>query len=76
MLTSLLGIGNSTLWVLLEKKAVHILDMIAKYLQLAALLEDVTSNLREFMAAEALPFGDDTYVVRDAVYESLIMTLM
>ena len=50
--------------------------MNAKYLQLAALLEDVTSNLREFMAGEALPFGDDIYVVRDAVYESLVMILM
>ena len=28
------------------------------------------------MAGEALPFGDDTYVVRDVVYESLVMILM
>ena len=39
---------TAPMWVLLEKKAVHILDINAKYLQLAAFLGDVTSNVTEF----------------------------
>lgn len=63
---------TSPLWNLIEKKDIHIMDMNKFYLQLTTFLNDASNNLDDFMSGNILPFGVDTYVKRDNVYQKLI----
>ncbi|XP_033731138.1 uncharacterized protein LOC117320739 [Pecten maximus] len=63
---------TSPLWNLIEKKEIHIMDMNRHYLQLTTFLSDASNNLDDFMCGQILPFGEDTYVKRDKLYEKLI----
>ncbi|KAK3084590.1 hypothetical protein FSP39_015986 [Pinctada imbricata] len=51
---------------------IKILTMNRFYLQLISFLEDAGKNVDKFITGELLPFGEDTHVKRDVVYENLI----
>ena len=60
------------LWNILESTHVSIMDMNEKYLQLVTFFDDASRNVSSFMRGELLPFGDDTPVEKDSIYDVLI----
>jgi len=60
------------LWTVLEDKDVSITDMNVKYLQLVTFLDDSSKNTQSFMNGELLVFGENTYVEKDEIYNSLV----
>ena len=60
------------LWFTLESKEVHIFDMNRKYQQLLQFFTTASDHMTEFMEGRYLPFGEDTYVNRDSVYQVLM----
>ncbi|KAK3096973.1 hypothetical protein FSP39_005288 [Pinctada imbricata] len=63
---------TTPLWNLIEKKNIHIFDMNDCYLKLTTFLEDAANNVDNFMSGNLLPFGDDTNIKRDKIYEELV----
>ena len=63
---------TSPLWLVLEDKSVHILDMNVYYADLTNFFADVTQNLGDFMSGDLLPFGTKTKVQSDVITESLL----
>ena len=59
------------LWRFVEAKDVHITDMNERYHQLVSFFNDATINTEDFVAGNLLPFGQDTCISRDAIYNSL-----
>jgi hypothetical protein len=62
---------STPLWVLLERKDIHIADMGKYYLMLTTFLREATDNISHFMAGTLLPFGDAVDVKKDHIYTSL-----
>jgi len=61
------------LWHLLEDKSVNILDINERYQQLVTFLNtDALADLANFMSGHLQLFGNDTYVVKNQIYYSLI----
>ncbi|XP_052268392.1 uncharacterized protein LOC127869771 [Dreissena polymorpha] len=46
--------------------------MNVKYLQLVTFLDDSSKNIQSFMNGELLVFGDNTYIEKDEIYNSLV----
>lgn len=65
---------TTPLWHLIERKDLHIMDMNNFYLQLTNYLKDAVNNIDDFIAGRLLPFGDDTYLKQDKIFESLVTT--
>lgn len=63
---------TTPLWHLIERKDLHIMDMNNFYLQLTNYLKDSVNNIDDFMAGRLLPFGGDTYLKQDKIFESLV----
>ena len=62
---------TSPLWNLIERKDIHIMDMNQYYLQLTNFLADAANNIDDFMTGKLLPFGQDSYIKEDKIYEEL-----
>ena len=62
------------LWSVIEKKDVNVLDMNSKYKQLLDFCSTVNDNMDNFMKGHYLPFGDDTHITQDPIYDSLMET--
>ena len=61
-----------TLWSMIERKDVHILDMNTRYIQLVEYSRNVNDHIAKFMRGAHLQFGKDTHVKRDCIYQSLM----
>ncbi|XP_060575562.1 uncharacterized protein LOC132733014 [Ruditapes philippinarum] len=46
--------------------------MNVKYLQFSTFLDDSSKNIQSFMKGELLIFGDNTYIEKDEIYNSLV----
>ncbi|KAK3107478.1 hypothetical protein FSP39_015416 [Pinctada imbricata] len=62
---------TTPLWNLIERKDTKILQMNAYYLQLTTLLGQTAVDV-DFMTGQSLPFGQNTQVKKDAIYDALI----
>lgn len=60
------------LWTIIEDKEIHILQMNEYLQELLTYLDKAQANFTEFMTGQMLPFGDETFIKKDAVYECLI----
>ena len=63
---------TTPLWHLIERKDITILQMNGFYLQLTTYLEQSALDVDLFMSGQSLPFGEDTHVKRDPIFEELI----
>ena len=59
------------LWRFVEAKETHITDMNHRYIQLVTFFNDAALNTEDFISGTLLPFGEDTYISKDAVYNCL-----
>ena len=62
---------TTPLWVIVEDKKVHILDMNQRYLQLLNYIKDATLNIDAFMCGK-LKLYEDVSVKDDAILQALV----
>ena len=62
------------LWSILDDEKVSILDMNCYYASLVDFLQKIQEDIGSFMTGQLLPFGEDTILHKDAIFDILIAT--
>jgi len=57
---------------MIENKDIHIFEMNKIYLQLVNFLDSTSEHIEEFLRGDFLPFGTDTCVHKDPIYQILV----
>lgn len=63
---------TTPLWDLIERKDIPIMEMNQHYLTLTDYLTEASNNIDDFMSGKLLPFGEDSHIKHDSIYDELI----